>query len=276
VHAIAANWKAAGDSWTGIPSETRAHLEVLLTGEDDRTAMAEVVFSSQVLFFFSADRVWCEAHVLPLLDWAHPVRAQRTWDGYLAWGRWNDQLLDAGLLQGYLAAAGHLGEMGEERRRRLCAHLAGVAVSSEVDPQWMQTFTRAAEPADRVEWMSQVAWMLHDLPGGAVEHQWQRWMRQYWQGRLDSIPVQLTTEEASAMATWVVYLTESIGDGVNLATAHEAGFRGHADILHELDADRLQRASPEFAKADRPLDAGNSATFLERPLSGRHRASTAP
>jgi hypothetical protein len=249
LHAIAANWRAAGDKWTGIPSETRAQLEVLLAGEDARTAMAEVVFSSQVLFFFGADRVWCEAHILPLLDWADPVRAQRTWDGYLMWGRSNDQLLNAGLLKGYMAAAGHLVEFRKEPRRQLCSHLAAMAASSEVDAlPWIRAFTVTVEVADRVEWMSQVAWMLSELPAVAVEHQWQRWMRQYWQDRLDSIPVQLTTEEASVMATWVVYLTDSIGDGVTLATAHPAGFREHTGILHELDANRLHHAPAEFAR----------------------------
>lgn len=261
VHAIAASWRAAGDNWTGVPSETRDQLEVLLAGEDARTAMAEVVFSSQVLFFFGADRVWCEAHVLPLLEWSDPVRARRTWDGYLTWGRWNDQLLDAGLLTDYLAAAGHLDEFEKELRRQLCSHLAGVAVSSEVDPQWMQTFTRTVEPADRVEWMSQVAWMLDDLPEAAVEHQWQRWMRPYWQGRLESIPVELTTEEASAMATWVVYLTDSIGDGVTLATAQPAGFRERTNILHDLGENRVHHGPAEFAKLIAHLMRGTQPPF---------------
>ena len=77
VRVIAANWRAAGDKWTGIPSEPQAELEVLLAGEDARTAMAEVVFSSQILFFFGADRVWCEAHVLPLLSLDPPWKYSR-------------------------------------------------------------------------------------------------------------------------------------------------------------------------------------------------------
>jgi len=37
----------------------------------------------------------------------------------------------------------------------------------------------------------------------AVEHEWHRWMRSYWQDRLDSVPTQLTIAEASAMAAKV-------------------------------------------------------------------------
>lgn len=62
------------------------------------------------------------------------TRLQRTWDGYLIWGRWNDQLLTSGLLEHYLAAANHLDEFREEPGRQLSVHLAGVAVNSGVDP----------------------------------------------------------------------------------------------------------------------------------------------
>jgi hypothetical protein len=202
VNAIAADWRAAGDNWTGLASETRAQLEVMLGYDDARRAFAEVVLSSQVRFFFGADRVWSEEHILPLLDWADPVRARRTWDGYLIGGRWNDQLLKAALLEGYLAAADHIDEFRDEVRQQLCMHLAAVAISGEVDRlSWVHKFTAAVGVAHRVEWMNQVEWMLKELPPDAVERQWQRWMRQYWQDRLDSIPVQLTAEEATALAT---------------------------------------------------------------------------
>ncbi len=56
---VGADWRAAGETWSGLPATTRGQLEVLLTGEDERVAIAEVVFASQVLFFYGADRSWC-------------------------------------------------------------------------------------------------------------------------------------------------------------------------------------------------------------------------
>jgi hypothetical protein len=105
VRAVAGDWRDAGESWSGLSSGTREQLEVLLAGDEERTALAEVVFASHLGFFFAADRDWCEERVLPLLDWVDPVRARRSWDGFLLWGRWNDQMLAAGLLTQYLAAA---------------------------------------------------------------------------------------------------------------------------------------------------------------------------
>jgi hypothetical protein len=263
VNAVAVDWRAAGDNWTGLPSETRAQLEVMLRYDDDtRRDLAEVVLSSQILLIFGADRAWSETHILPLLDWADPKRAQRTWDGYLIWGRWNDQLLSTGLLEGYLGAADHVDEFSDEPRERLYAHLAAVATLSEVHPlSWVHRFTVAVDVADRVEWMNQVAWMLKELPGDAVERQWQRWMRQYWQDRLNSVPAQLTADEATALAAWAAYLTESIADGVKLATARPAGFSEHTQVLSDLDDYRLRRAPAELASLIAHLMRGTLVPF---------------
>ena len=82
-----------------------------------------------------------------------------------------------------------------------------------------------------------------------------------WQDRLDSIPAQLTAEEATALAAWAVYLTESIADGVSLATARPAGFSEYTDVLHDLDEDRLHRAPAEWAKLIAHLMHGTLAPF---------------
>ncbi len=270
VNVIAADWRIAGDGWAGLPSEIRARLELMLASQDARSAMAEIVLSSHALFFFTSDRTWSETNILPLLNWAYPMRARRTWDGYLIWGRWNDQLLNAGLLEGYLAAAAHLTEFREELRQQLCSHLAAVALHSDVDPiPWMRTFTATVDLDHRVEWMSQVAWMLSEMPADAVEYQWQRWMRPYWQDRIDSIPIDLSDAEASALATWVVYLTASICDGVNMATAHPAGLGQHMSILDDLDKNRLNNAPTELARLIAHLMQGT-----QPPFWGCHQLAT--
>jgi hypothetical protein len=200
-----------------------------------------------VHFFFAADRSWCEARILPLLDWEDASRARRTWDGYLAWGRWNDPLLEAGLISNYLAAVDHFREFREELRPQLWQHLASVAVSSEREVlAWVQDFTARVGIPERADWMHQVTWMLDQLPPQEIEHQWVRWMEPYWQARLASRV--LAREEASALAAWAVRLTDSVEAGVSLALSHEAGLGAHARLLHDLSDERLERAPESFAR----------------------------
>lgn len=264
VHSIAADWRDAGEDWSGLSAATGQQLQALLAGDDDKTALVEVMLASQVHFFFAADRDWCEHWLLPVLDWTDAKRAHRAWDGFLFWGRWNDQLLSAGLLAQYLETARHITEFRVELRRQLCHHLAAVAVSSEVDPigsGWVGTFTTTVDAETRTEWMNQVAWMLKQLPSDAAEYQWKRWMRQYWHNRLESVPIQMTIDEASSMASWIVYLSESVPEGVALATEHLAGLTEHANLLHDLTPDRVAQHPGAFAALLSHLLRGTSVPF---------------
>lgn len=263
---VAAEWRGAGDSWSGLPAPIRDQLELLLTGEREKAAMAEVIVASRVHFFFAADRGWCEEWVLPLLDWSNLERAKRCWDGFLYWGRWNDPMLEAGLLAQYLAAADHIGEFKEEFRRQLCQHFAAIALHSELDPLvtgWMRGLTVTVEPGVRVVWMEQIAWLLERLPVDAVEYQWQRWMRPYWQDRLESVPVQLTIDEASAMARWVVYLADSVAEGVALVVGNPARLAEHSNLVRDLTEERVARAPKEMADLLAHLLRGTQPPFYD-------------
>lgn len=265
VRAVQGEWNAAGDSWLGIPAELSAELEVLIAGDDDRAAMAQVIFASQIFFLFRADPAWCEVHVLPLLDWEIEERARRTWQGYLTWGRWDNKLLSVGLFDHYLAAMSRVDDLRDEAHRQLLNHLAGLALYSELDPlSWLGRLTVTLDEPARVEWMGQVTVLLAQMPAPAVEHQWQRWMQRYWQNRLESVPTQLTVEEASTLSTWVPYLTDSITDGVALTTASPAGLISHSLLLHYLNEERLDRAPAAFAELIAHLLRGtNQGSFWD-------------
>ena len=95
---------------------------------------------------------------------------------------------------------------------------------------------------------SQIAWTLRDLSADAIEHQWQRWMHDYWKQRISSVPVELSFGEASAMAAWIPFLTESVSAGVAAATATPAGLGEHGDVLRQLTDDVLDRAPAAWAR----------------------------
>lgn len=139
---------------------------------------------------------------------------------------------------------------------QLATHLDGVALYSEINPlTWAADFTTTAPEPQRVEWINQVTWMLDRLDADARQQQWNRWMRDYWARRLDSIPLRLTTEEASALAGWVVHLDDSIADAVDLAVATAAGLEQHGDILRDLKK-HVQRAPAECVRFLAHLLAG--------------------
>ena len=98
-------WTQNESTWDGLPERVAAELDRMILASDRNGLLARTFFASHLHFFFGADREWCEARLLPLFDWANEVEAAAAWQGFLTWGRWNEGLLQAGLLDGYMATA---------------------------------------------------------------------------------------------------------------------------------------------------------------------------
>lgn len=263
IKAISADWQAADSAWSGLPDQTRTQLEAMLATTDPRGTMAEIILASQVHFFSAADHAWCISHVLPLLSWTDQARAQNTWDGFLSWGRFDDQLLAAGLLDGYIQAAVHAAELPERLHQQLYRHLSAVALHNPdaSTTQWAKTLTFSVDVAFRTTWMNQLGWDLSLQPPEAVEQHWLTWMQAYWDERLAGIPRKLDETEASAMAAWVIYLTDSLEEGIARATAVPAGITQHSRLLRGLTSQRIDRAPTAIAAF-----VGHLLTYTQPPF----------
>jgi len=87
--------------------------------------------------------------------------------------------------------------------------------------------------------MNQIGWDMSALSADAVDQHWRTWMRTYWDDRLASIPTELTLEEASAMYTWVIYLSDSLEEGVAKAIASPAAITQHSRLLRDVTTERI-------------------------------------
>lgn len=233
-------------------------------GGDTSTAIAEVLLASNVLLLFQADRTWCTAHVLPLLSWDNAERARHTWDGYLVWGRHNDELLRAGLLEQYLRCSEQVTELPHERHRQLAGHLAAIAVFSSTDPlAWTPSFTARSTVELRVAWLTSVARALADLDELSVDAQWQRWLNIYWKRRLDGVPLALDPAEAEAIAAWALPLHVSLTTALEYAASVPAILSQHSDILWKLGPEHLARNPTGWATLLAHLLAGATQPFYE-------------
>lgn len=253
INAIAVDWRDAGEEWEGISTTMKTALSAMLEGTDQRTAIAETVLAGELRFLFEADPEWCRNNIMPLFDWHSPHRAKRAWAGFLTWGRFNDRLLEDGLLERYIeTAACHTDQLERGAGERLYQHLAAIALVGGPGPlEWVSKFTSRVEKEElREKWIRYVALQMSQLPDGAAERQWNGWMETYWRQRINGPLRRLTEREASALATWVVELDEreSIRTGVSLATSQPANLPGAPDLLGRLRRGQLARAPKEYAK----------------------------
>ena len=231
---LAAHLKHDDDGGSEIPDSLRAVLEAMLSGTDSASKYAQVVIGSQLFFLFRTDKPWCQSWVLPLLDPdTDPDRAIRCWDGYLAWGKFDQELLEAGLLDYYMGMIPLRHNLSSIARGAFYRHLADLALFSGVDPLdngWLYRFTTIVEPEQRVRWIGRITERLRNVSVETAEAQWQTWMYEYWRDRARSKPRRLTTREASAMAEWTLTLGDSFPEAVQLAVGHQAGLDANSSI----------------------------------------------
>jgi hypothetical protein len=274
VRAVEAEWQADTDAWTGLSGEMTSRFSAMIGGTDKRSVAAQVTLSHHLYFLHAADRAWAESAILPLLDWAEEQRARLCWDGFLYRGRCTDRLLDAGLRESLLGAARRQDQFGADRRRLITELLAQIAVYAAADPAgWLADFTRTATSEARAAWMGSVDDVLGQAGTEKAEQQWTRWMRSYWQDRLDSRPRSLTEEEASALAGWAVRLDGSTAEAVALAVRHPARLAPHGHLLRGL-GDRAGAHPAAYASlllhllrhTQRPFHGGRLLTPIAREL----------
>jgi hypothetical protein len=242
-------WSQAGDAWNRIPPDEADYLAELIAHDSKRSQAVETVFGSNLVFFHQADRDWCNQYVWPRFDWSDETRARRLWDGYLSHGGWTKQLLADGLLNGLIRSVGHSDSLGR-RARYIPLLLARLAVEADIDPQsWFPDLLVAGSTDDWVAWADAISHELSSLEPQLVEKQWDRWIRDYIDGRIRSVPRQLDPREASAMARWVLFLTDSMTDAIDLLLRVEsAGFELHNPFFHDLHDAQIERAPEKVAQ----------------------------
>ncbi|TNC51412.1 SIR2 family protein [Mumia zhuanghuii] len=257
-------WSENETTWDGIPQHLITQLDRLVSSTDRNGLLAQVFLASQLYFYFGADRAWCEAHLLPLLDWAKDEEtAAAAWQGFLTWGRWNDGLLQAGLLDGFIATARHSDKLPERLRRQLASHLTSLAIYAQPIPAtWLTRFVADSPEALRVEWAEEVRRALVELGEGEATEQWGRWIESYWSGRNRSVPRPFTPDEASVTAGWVLGLSGVRAQAIDLVLGSSAGVDMRGGFLSRLK------------DLDLATDARNWARLLTHLLKNTSSQST--
>jgi hypothetical protein len=235
-------WASAVSHEREIGGELSTQLTGMLTCGDPRADAVEVIAGTEVSFLHSIDADWSKEHILPLFDWAEPERALRVWSGFLSAGKFNDALLRAGLLDGAVEAASKATMFPEKLRHSLFRMLAQVALHSQLDVgEWLPQLVRNSDAESLALWANEVTDGLRTLDREVVEAHWSRWIQPYWSARIQSVPRRMNVREASAMTPWVIYLGQSLSNGVELALQWPAGLLEHSSLLRDLNEVRVER-----------------------------------
>jgi hypothetical protein len=265
VRAISRLRAMIGDAWTGFTPKLRDHFTSVIESSSWAGQMARVLLASQIHVFFYLDPTWTRLQMFKIFDWeSDERRAQQAWHGYLFWGRWTNPFLEE-FLQYYISTIPHIATDLGRTRDNFSDHLAAIAVYGSIPPLengWLWTFIREAPTEDRSRWAHAVGSQLNHVTEDQKSLLWNRWMKRYWEERLDGPYPQLSPTEVGAMIRWGLKMGAQFPEIVAFALRSPAPVKSGAhlyltmkdsDVLAlfpkesaELLAYLMRHASPEF------------------------------
>ena len=200
-------------------------LRETIEGGSPASEIARVLVPANALLLAEMAPDWYEAHVLPLLSSpASPRSSEQSWDGYLVWGRWSQEMLP-GLVPAYLNRLPAITTGSDKRSHMFCEHLAGIAIFGAIDPfgnGWLDAFLTRSPQRERLNWIGGVTQSLRVADQQAKESAWNRWLRRYMQRRAQADPVPLDSGEVGAMCEWTLILKSHYEEIVELLLAGPA------------------------------------------------------
>ncbi|MCU6479001.1 SIR2 family protein [Arthrobacter sp. A2-55] len=253
VNTVATEWQAYEATWNGMTLQLKQELASLVQDASSAGDEYRTVFFEKLHFFFAADETWTCEHLLPMMRWGSgQTPSEPAWAGYLYSTRWNDRMLQSGLLEALEEAFSRLPQLWPRLEDMFCKHLASIAVYSEINPVdagWISKFIAHSAPTTRLKFAVQIGQWLRIAPPETVVARWNDWIRTYWRQRLASTPLALDHEESDAMAGWIPYIGDNFPEGVQLVLSRPVGLGQNRPLLISLDENSTAERFPQQCAA---------------------------
>ena len=224
---------------SGLSAHDKRFLEKVIVGDTEEAKLAQVTCAHHLQLLYTQDRQWATQQILPLLDpTVDPERALRCWDSYLHQQPWPPTLPDDTLFTHFRAFAGHAGKCCEKAQKQyglLGAYLC-VTDANQPDrtPEWLTGFTSKASDTIRVHFIRSTTQMLRRSDPKVKAGQWERWMCCYWQERLENYPTDITKQERTALADWVMLAGDDYPTAVKLVLESPTALKQGSILPEEM------------------------------------------
>lgn len=199
--------------------------------------LGKAVLARQLAFLIAVDEGWTKRSIVPLFTSEAIADRQAVWHGFL-YGRPGPQVAEIMKIS-FLSALPSIGELfpdDGDLRRQFARFYASMAVYFVGDPidDWIPAFFGSVEPEDK----EQFAWAIGDIFASAedVRRQewWNRWIRRYWENRLQGFPSPLEPLEIQAMIGWMPKIGALFPEAIELAIKMEPTPLENGLVIHQL------------------------------------------
>ena len=217
------SWRRQQDSTSeGLSSQYREALSLIVQDRKSAGRLGRCVLAGRFSFLLAIDENWTRENLLPSFKNHDEVDEYRAvWDGFLTWRSFSPQvaeLLSDAFLDAVLRIQSHFSG-GSRRAMKLIDAYTVMFAYYGTDPldTWVPQLFKNSSEAHRCHFAFVIGHHLRRMNEGQQYEWWQRWLRSYWENRLQGVPARLESDEVGRMLRWLADLTAVFPEAVALA-----------------------------------------------------------
>ena len=210
--------------------------------------LARTVLSARLGFMLVTNEPWAKENLLPMYESPDERELQAVWHG-LVFGSLNPEVAET-LTDASLNVVLHIDDLfptNDDVRERFVSFYADMVTYFVEKPldSWIPRFFGVGKAND----VHRFAWSLGRNVSAAEEETqrewWDRWLKRYWENRLQGVPAPLISTEVEAMLGWLPYFSALYPEAVELATRMGPASLEHSSLISSLGDGDLWSKYPQ-------------------------------
>ena len=214
----------------------RSTFDAMVQDPTSNGRMACAVLCRAFRFLLHVDETWTREQLVPFLTASSKsTEFQAAWDG-LMYASLDLSTVDA-LTPPFLFAAEHVRAfIDSHTRETFITYLVGMLIDVVDDPidDWIPSLIVNAKDEDRQQFAWEIGRRLGDMSEAEVKELWRRWLRRYWENRVNGVPTPLQPGEITAMLDWLPHLNGLFREAVHLALRMPHSETAPFDLIDDL------------------------------------------
>ena len=252
---------------------------------EDRTIgrrFGKTILVGEFVFMLAIDENWTRENLLPLFSKKNHSNAddyKAIWNGFLTLGRLTPPVAEL-LVEAFLEAVQYINSDLSDRRDKFIeayVTMIGYYITDSIE-KWILEFFVHSDEKGQHAFVFKVGNLLRQMDETQQREQWNRWLKRYWQNRLEGIPPKpLESDEIEGMLDWLPHLTGVFPEAVDLAIQMPKTQCNAGGMLYRLKKGDLPNTYPEaMTRLVLYLDLSPYAWYEGRELIRRLLKSPLP
>jgi hypothetical protein len=230
------------------PDWLKSPLEDMAEGKSYAAQLGRAILGNQMPFVHAVDPAWARTRLFPKFKFAEAgEEAFLLWEPHLKYGQLSRDLIIE-MMPLYRQAFARFQNVGNDLAIGLYRHVAVIIYSHLVDVNqdgWLKEFLLSLTDEQRTSWANQMEFVLRNFPNERKQIIWDKWMKDYWQGRLLGKPCHLAGNEAGEMLEWALATEPAFSSAVDFVVQGPPVKNRIGTVLFHLERATLIQTQPQ-------------------------------